>query len=575
MTGGQRVARVLAQRGVRELFTLCGGHVSPILVEAERAGIAIIDVRDEAHAVFAADARARLGGVGVAVVTAGPGVTNSLTALRNASMARSPLVLIGGATATALVGRGALQDIDQAAAVRPHVKKILRPRRVRDLAPAVERSFSIAAADVPGPVFVETAVDLLYPQELVQRWYLGEAERAPRSLAGRALRWHLRRHLARLFAPGGLPQESTLPDAEPPPPPAGIEKAARALSKAQRPVILVGSPALRHTRRTGDLAQALRGLGAPTFLSGGARGLLGPPSPPVFRHRRREALREADLVVLSGVPCDFRLGYGRTIAGRARVVAMDLDRKTRRLNRRPGLEVRADAGEALIALSHACRPEQGRWARWIETLTRREDAREAEIDKGAASEGDALGPLTLLRTLDGLLDEASIVVGDGGDFIGTAAYTLAPRAPLSWLDPGPFGTLGCGGGFALAAKRARPDSDVWLLLGDGSSAFSLAELDTMARHDLGVIAIIGNDAAWSQIARDQVRLLGATTGTSLASCDYERVAEGFGARGLVIDHPAHVLERLEEARTIARGGTPVLINARICPSAFREGSISI
>jgi acetolactate synthase-1/2/3 large subunit len=310
-------------------------------------------------------------------------------------------------------------------------------------------------------------------------------------------------------------------------------------------------------------------------LSGAARGLLGATAPPAFRHERKVALREADLVVIAGVPCDFRLGYGRAISSRARIIAIDLERKTRRLNRRPDIEVRADAGLALVALAGSCRSGGARWAAWIDKLSERDRSREAEIEEQAANEDGALGPLSLLRTLDQLLDEKSVIVGDGGDFVGTAAYTLSPRAPLSWLDPGPFGTLGCGGGFALAAKRARADAEVWLLLGDGSSAFSLAELDTMARHGLGVVAIVGNDSCWSQIARDQVRLLGSATGTELASCDYEMVAEGFGARGLVIEHRDHARERLEEARDIARTGTPVLVNARIARSTFREGSISI
>ena len=205
MTGGDLVADVLVRHGVRFLFTLCGGHISPILVGAKARGVRVIDTRHEATAVFAADAVARLTGVpGVAAVTAGPGVTNTITALKNAQLAQSPLVLLGGATATLLRGRGALQDIDQMALVRPHVKSAARVTRVRDLAPALESAFRICREGVPGPVFVECPVDLLYPEALVREWYGAKAGKTARGLKGRARLWYVERHLARLFGEAGV-----------------------------------------------------------------------------------------------------------------------------------------------------------------------------------------------------------------------------------------------------------------------------------------------------------------------------------------------------------------------------------
>ncbi|MFP3940447.1 MAG: thiamine pyrophosphate-binding protein, partial [Thermoanaerobaculia bacterium] len=201
MSGGEQVAGVLRAHGVRFLFTLCGGHISPILVEAKRLGVRVVDVRHEATAVFAADAVARLTGVpGAAAVTAGPGVTNTITALQNAQMAESPVVVLGGATATLLEGRGALQDIDQVSLVRPLVKEAIRVRRVRDLAPAVDRAFRLAREGVPGPVFVECPVDLLYDRELVRGWYAGKGGRG---VSGKLLELYLRWHVRRLFAGAG------------------------------------------------------------------------------------------------------------------------------------------------------------------------------------------------------------------------------------------------------------------------------------------------------------------------------------------------------------------------------------
>ena len=246
MTGGDLVADVLVRQGVRFLFTLCGGHISPILVSAKARGIRVVDTRHEATAVFAADAVARLTGVpGFAAVTAGPGVTNTITALKNAQMAQSPLVLVGGATATLLRGRGALQDIDQMALVRPHVKRASRVTRVRDLAPALEEAFRLSREGVPGPVFLECPVDLLYPESLVREWYGAKAGKDARTLGERALRWYVGRHLGRLFggdrsAPAGAPSPVPAPE----PDEAHVRRAAALLSRAERPVLLVGSQAL-------------------------------------------------------------------------------------------------------------------------------------------------------------------------------------------------------------------------------------------------------------------------------------------------------------------------------------------
>jgi acetolactate synthase-like protein len=174
-----------------------------------------------------------------------------------------------------------------------------------------------------------------------------------------------------------------------------------------------------------------------------------------------------------------------------------------------------------------------------------------------------------------VLPDDSVLVVDGGDFVATASYVVRPRGPLRWLDPGAFGTLGVGGGFALGAKLVRPGSEVWILYGDGSAAYSIAELDTFARHGLAVIAVVGNDASWGQIAREQVDILGSAVGTVLARNDYHVVAEGYGAKGLLLTRTEDAPRVLSEAREIARGGKPVLINAHLSRTDFRKGSISM
>lgn len=581
MNGGAAIAEVLVGAGVRFLFTLCGGHIAPILVESKRRGIRVVDTRDEATAAFAADAVARLTGVpGVAAVTAGPGVTNAVTAIKNAQLAQSPLVLLGGAAATVLRGRGALQDIDQLSLMRPLTKLATRVERVRDLGPAMARALRVAAEGVPGPVFLEVPIDLLYDEDLVRSWY-GAKSGAPKSLADRAQRAYLAHHLGRVFAPGGpAPRAEALP--EPPiPDPGAVARAAARLAAAERPVLVVGSQAMLHAVAPGELAAAIARLGIPTYLSGMARGLLGARHPALHRHKRTQALREADLVVLAGVPADFRLDYGRQIGRRAYLVGANRRPRELRMNRRANLPVVGDPARFLVALAGAAGEGGARWTAWRETLRGRDGEREREIDAQAAEPAVAGGgapgvnPLALCRALDGVLGERSVLVADGGDFVATASYTVAPRGPLAWLDPGVFGTLGVGAGFAIGAALCRPDHETWLLWGDGASGFGLAELDTFVRHRLPVIAVVGNDAGWTQIARDQVEILGDAVGTELAPTDYDRVAEGFGAAGVRIEAGDDVAAKLREARAIAAGGRPVLVNARLGRSEFRKGSISM
>lgn len=571
MHGGDRIARVLAGHRVGTLFTLCGGHISPILSGAKTAGIRVVDTRHEAAAVFGADATARLTGVpGVAAVTAGPGVTNALTAIQNASLAQSPVVVLGGAVATALKGRGALQDIDQASVVRPHVKELFRARRVRDLEPMLTEAFRVAESDVPGPVFVEVPVDLLYAEQTVRELYVSGG--APKNLAGRLTRRYLQWHVDRLFSDmdGNF---TTHPARVPVPLNVQVERAAKVVANASRPVLVVGSGAMLLPREAGDVAAAVEALGMPTWLAGMARGLLGVRHPLHVRHRRREALREADLVVLAGMPIDFRLDYGRVIGRDANLVTAGRDGRWLSKNRTPTVTVPGDAGRFLQQLAElaAGRRSDG----WLEQLRRRDVERDAEIDRQGGQPVDPINPLRLLQRIDAAMADDSIVVADGGDFVASAAYILWPRGPLRWLDPGVFGTLGVGAGFAMAAALAQPNAEVWLLYGDGAAGFSLMEFDTFARHGLGVIAVIGNDAGWTQIARDQVTILGDDVGTVLAPTDYHTVAEGLGGAGFLLDDPADVDGVLAEAKAVAASGRPVLINARIGRTEFRRGSMSM
>ncbi len=581
--GGEIIGECLARHGVRFLFTLCGGHISPILTGCQTHGIRIVDVRDEVSAVFAADAVARMSGVpGVAAVTAGPGVTNTLTAVKNAQMAQSPLLVFGGATATILRGRGSLQDIDQLSLLGPTTKWATRVSTIAGLEPAVTRALHIACDGVPGPVFIEVPVDLLYPEETVREWFMKESgvEKA-KGIGARALEWYLRGHLYRQFHAPHLPVESLTPSFKLPQlsnPTARIQRVVAALREAERPAMVIGSQALVNVapHETAALADAVRTLGIPTWLGGMARGLLGRSSTVQFRHARTKALKECDLALIVGFPFDFRLGYGRKISSKAKLVAANLSGEDLRKNRKPDIGLQMHPGDFLRRLAAAAgNCGAGREA-WFDTVRARETARDAEIaTQAGADHGEGVHPLQLFLRLEAMLEDDAVLVVDGGDFVGTASYVLRPRAPLAWLDPGVFGTLGVGGGFALGAALVRPEAEVWLIWGDGSSAYSLAEFDTYVRHGLAPIAVVGTDASWAQIARDQVEILGTPLGTELRKTDYHTVAEGYGGVGLLLTDPEKIDETLQQAREHSRAGKPVLINVHLASSDFRKGSLSM
>lgn len=576
MNGGDRIARVLRAHGVEFLFTLCGGHISPILKGAKDAGIRVVDVRHEATAVFAADAVARISGIpGVAAVTAGPGATNTITAVKNAQLAQSPVILLGGAAATALQGRGALQDIDQMALFKPHVKWAKAVTRVRDLAPVLGKAFHVARSGVPGPVFIECPVDLLYDEAVIREWYAASTPKG-NSLSDRFVRGYLNHQARRIFSAAGSADDAVIEVAPMSPSPDVIARAAKRIAAAERPLLVVGSQALVDAGHADAVAAAIERLGVPVYLSGMARGLMGKSHALHHRHQRRKALREADLVLLAGVPSDFRLDYGRNVRRSACLISANRSRLDLKRNRRPDIAALADAGLFLRQLADALGTSaSSRWHEWQNTLLARDRDREAEIDSNASRSGEFINPVALCRSIDAGLPDNSMIVADGGDFVGTASYIVKPRSPLSWLDPGVFGTLGCGAGFALGASLCRPDHEVWVLFGDGSVGYALAEFDTFVRHNIPVIAVVGNDAGWTQIAREQVKMLHDDVGTVLARSDYHKVAAALGGRGILLKSADQTVASLREARDAAADGVPVLLNSWLDRTDFREGSLSM
>jgi acetolactate synthase-1/2/3 large subunit len=543
VAGGHIAARALREEGVTHLFTLCGGHIQHLYDGCLDHGIRVVDTRHEQTAGHAADGWARVTGVpGVAAVTAGPGVTDAVTAVANARRAQVPMILIGGGAPRQLAGRGSLQDMDHVTLLASITKWSVSVPEARRLAEHVQDAFRVATSGVPGPVFLEMPLDIL-----AERVEEAKVVRYPRS-----------RTPARA---AGDPGE--------------LDAAAAILRSARRPVIVCGSQ-LRWSRDEGALGRLAEALGAPVFTSGMARGSLAPEHPWQYRHARKEALGGADAILVVGAPLDFRLGYGQPplFHAEARLIQVDLDGAEIGRNRSVDVGITGDSALVMDELAARLGALGATRAEWRALLDAAEETKAARMAAEAKSDAAPPAPLRVLSELDRLLRPDSIVIGDGGDFVASAAYALTVRRPGMWLDPGPLGTLGIGPGFAMAAKLARPASDVVLIYGDGSCGLHLMEFEALVRQGIKVTAVVGNDACWTQIRRFQVECFGAerAPASGLSHARYDQVVAALGGHGEWVERPEDLAPALERALAAPAAS---LVNVRIAPSDFRKGAISI
>ena len=541
--GGRLVAQALKRHGTTHLFTLCGGHIQAIYDGCLDEGIRVVDVRHEQTAGHAADGYARVTGrPGVCAVTAGPGVTDVVTAIANAQRAQIPLVCIGGAGPKALCDMGSLQDMDHVALMRSITKWSVQVPETRRIAEYIDAAFRVAQANVPGPVFLEMPLDLLMNMH-------DDAE---------------------------LPATRPL---EAPPRPAGdpraVAKAAELLQGAQRPCFLVGSQ-VRWSPVRDRLASVLERFGAPVFLNGMARGTLPHEHPLLFSRSRRFALAQADVVFVLGTPFDFRVDYGRspTWNETAKIIQIDLDGAELGRNRRVDGPIHADSGIVLEQLVRELGETKPAFADWVSAVRADEDKRLAKMALEIDSNDSPPTPLRVCAELGKRLGPNDVVIGDGGDFVATAAYVLKLQQPQLWMDPGPLGTLGVGPGYAMAAKLARPDANVVLVYGDGSFGLHGIEFEAMVRQDIPVIALIGNDAGWTQIRRGQVEMYGTerAVATALEYTRYEKIVEACGGRGFWVEKIEELGPALDEAFASKKAAC---INVKIAKSDFRKGAISV
>ncbi len=538
--GGRLIAQALRRHGIEHVFTLCGGHIQAIYDGCLDEGIRVVDVRHEATAGHAADGYARVTGrPGVCLVTAGPGVTNAVTAVANAKRAGVPMVCIGGAGPRALADMGSLQDMDGVHLMRPVAKWAVQVTETRRLQEYVEAAFRVAQADLPGPVYLEVPLDVLM-----------------------------------MFAEDSPPATAPLPPPRPAGDPTSIQRATELLREAKRPAFLLGSQ-LRWSATKDVVRRAANAYKAPFFLSGMARGALPVEHPGRFCRVRKQALKSADVVFVLGTPFDFRVDYGRsgTWNPDVRVVQVDLDGAELGRNRRVDVALHGDSGLFLQQLLERL-PEKKDSAEWVAELRVAEDQKWNGMLAEIESQSDPPNPLRVCHALGERLGSNDIVIGDGGDFVATAANVIGIEWPQLWMDPGPLGTLGIGPGYAMAAALARPEAHVVLLFGDGSFGLHPLEFEAMVRQKIPVIALIGNDAAWTQIRRGQVQMYGTerAVATGLEYTRYERVVEAVGGKGHWVDTDAALPAALDAAFA---SRLPTCINVKIAPSDFRKGAISV
>jgi acetolactate synthase-1/2/3 large subunit len=529
--GGRLIARRLKAHGVSRLFTLSGGHLFSIYDGCREEGIDIVDVRHESTAAFAAEGWAKVTREpGVCALTAGPGVTNGMSAMASAQANHSPMVVLGGRAPALRWGQGSLQEIDHVPFVRPLTKLAVTPGSTEEIPGLVDDAFAAATAPHGGPAFVDFPLDYVFMEAAEPE---PVEEPALREAAGRGA------------------------------PAASIERVAELLRGAERPVIMAGTD-LYWGRGELELVALAEALRIPVFLNGLARGCIPADHELFFSRARSQALKGSDVALVVGVPMDFRLGFGGSFGEDTEIVVIDSAEPDRRHPRPVAAECYGAVSATLADLREAAGAGAPASERWISDLRSAEtEAREGERAELEDPRGP-LHPMRLYAELAAVLDRDAIVIGDGGDYVSYAGRVVDSYQPGCWLDPGPFGCLGSGPGYALAAKLAHPERQVVLLLGDGAFGFSGMEFDTLARHGVNVVGVMGNNGIWALEKHPMEFLYGYSVAAELRpGTRYDQVVEALGGHGELVQRPEEVRPALERAFS---AGLPALVNVLTDPA---------
>jgi acetolactate synthase-1/2/3 large subunit len=545
--GGEFAVAAARRHGVETVFTLSGAHVFPVYDAATKADppMRLLDVRHEATAVFAAEATGKLTRTpGLAVLTAGPGVTNGISAVTQAFFAGSPLVVLGGRAPTTRWGTGSLQELDHPPLLAPVTKSAETIDGVGDVGPALDRALTSAGQAHRGPVFLDVAMDHLY---------------------------------SRASFPAPVASASIPPQVEGPDSP---DEIAAIMGRAARPVLVLGTDVWADGAEVAALA-FVEQTGIPVVTNGMGRGIVPRGHRQLVTKARSTAFGAADLVVVVGTPLDFRLGYGvfggRDGATPAQVVhiADSLDQ----ISGHATLAARC-AGDlslvfdSLAASLAAAGSDHPTWRDWLTLLRSRVDQAAARDIQEMAADSDPIHPARIYGELLPRLGDDTVLIGDGGDFVSFAGRYVEPARPGCWLDPGPFGCLGAGLGAAIGARLARPSSPVVLLLGDGAAGMSLMDVDTIVRHDLPVVIVVGNNAGWG-LERGPMRMLyGYDVVADLRpGTRYDQVVTALGGAGETVERPQQIGPALDRAFA---AGVPYLVNVLTDPeSAYPRSTFGV
>jgi acetolactate synthase-1/2/3 large subunit len=522
--GGTHALAALKPFGVTEMFTLSGGHIFPLYDAARTDGVRIVDVRHEQSAVFAAEAVAKLQRrPGLAVLTAGPGVTNGISGITSAYFNGAPVLVLGGRAPDFRWGAGSLQEMDHVPIVSSITKHAATVHAIDDVAGALRDAAVTALTPHRGPVFLDLPLDVVFNT--------GEVNR-----------------------PDGATVEPIEPD------PDDVAKAAALLGAAQRPVIIAGSDVYAGNA-VAALREAAEALQIPVFTNGMGRGSLPPSHPLAFNKARRAAFKGADVIAVIGTPLDFRLSFGDF--GEAQVVHI-VDAPAQRASHvTPSVSPAGDLRLILSAIADY-RGTRADHRDWVEQLRQVEDAARAKEAAELEADTDPIKPGRIYGELRQVLEPDAVTIGDGGDFVSYAGRYLEPAQPGTWLDPGPYGCLGTGMGYAMGARITYPDRQVCVLLGDGAAGFSLMDVESLVRHQLPVVIVVGNNGIWGLEKHPMQALYGYDVAAELQpGLRYDKVVEALGGAGELVEKPGDLAPALRRAFD---AGVPYLVNVLTDPT---------
>ncbi len=544
--GGKLAARALKQARVECIFTLSGGHIMPLYDGCIDEGIRIVDVRHEQAAVHAADAWARCnpGKVGVAAVTAGPGVTDGVTGIANAWRANSPILVIGGQGPFDNLRRGSLQEMDHLGVVKPITKYADAIYQTHRIPEYIELAIRHAVSGIPGPAYLEIPMDI----------FMGSAEESEAPIP------RIRTESPRIS-----------PDR------AAVREAIEVLENSQRPMLMAGT-SVKWSQAASEMNRFISETHMPAYTNGMARGTVPPDSPEFLNRSRRDALKGIDCIILAGTLLDFRMRFGQTIPADAKIIQLDMDATLIGQNRSTDVPLVGNLANSFALILEELK-NQGvslDFSTWRNELRGIEEAAEAKVQAALDSDESPVDPQRMCREVRDWLDtlDSPIVIGDGGDIVATAAKIIPVKSEGAWMDPGPLGTLGVGMPFGLAAQISHPDKRVVIIYGDGSFGLNGFEFDTAVRHGLPIIGVLGNDAAWGQMMRPQGAIYGwdRLAGTLLERTRYDKVVEALGGHGEFVERPEDLRPALERA---AASGKPALVNVVIRQDREYKGGIYV